>query len=87
MILAIEALEKELSKLKNAVLDGTYGTRSIVGDAVINMDAVLRVLKENLASQQPNTVDGDKARPQCPACYADMQVMWECKKCGHTSRR
>jgi hypothetical protein len=42
---------------------------------------------KKLHAQQPNAADGDKARPQCPACYADMQVMWECKKCGHTSRR
>jgi len=39
------------------------------------------------ASQQGKSSGQDEAPPQCPACYADMQVLWECKKCGHASRR
>lgn len=52
MHLAVELLETELSKLKDAVLKGTYGPRGIVADAVINMEAALSVLKENIMSQQ-----------------------------------
>lgn len=56
MLLAIESLEKEIRALKDAVLKGVFGTRSIVGDAVINMEAALAVIKETAESKDAEPV-------------------------------
>jgi hypothetical protein len=45
-------LERDVAKLKKAIQDGLYGSRSIVGDAVIRMESSLARIREDF----PNNV-------------------------------
>lgn len=47
MNLAIKALEIEINKLKDAVLDGRYDPRSLVGDTVLRMEGMVKIIKQD----------------------------------------
>ncbi len=44
----VERIDAEVAKLRLAVANGTYDPRSIVGDAILVMEAQLRQAKEHL---------------------------------------
>ncbi len=52
ILIRVERMEGEVTKLRQAVEDGIYDTRSIVGDAVLILEDKLRELHEILDEQE-----------------------------------
>ncbi|MFA5023036.1 MAG: hypothetical protein WC385_01330 [Candidatus Paceibacterota bacterium] len=46
----LKDLSLEVAKLKKAVQDGLYDPRSLVGDTILNMEASIKKLEEDINS-------------------------------------
>ena len=55
-------------------------------DRLILNSTEIRAFVYEICKECVDQENRNSTHHQCPTCYADMQVIWECKKCGHTIR-
>lgn len=48
----LERIEKEIEKLRKAIEDGRYNSRSLVGDAVLTIEGQLQQIREYFPKPQ-----------------------------------
>lgn len=61
MNIHIDRIKKEVETLKKAIIDGIYGTQSIVGDAVLNIERAVC----DYENEQPIQADSVECNCDC----------------------